>query len=881
MRISGSFYDVNNAQVTVTITTAATGNDITIGQDGLFFSGDPVRITQDAEKSTTALIETSCEVGLVSDRYMGDHLYAPNERSISVTVTRGNDTLFSGYVMPMTFSQPFSNPLEPFTVNCIDSIAALQYRTYLDANDSNYDAVKEAASTCRPFSDIILSLFPQGTPIYYDNSKGLDANSLDTMLGDVAVNELIFLGDEADDVVTKEEALESMLRYLDLHVMQRGNTVLIFDWDTLRNGATSWTDLRDGSSVTMTMTSETLTAEMHAAADTNISVGDCYNQVRLKCETEDGNELIVNPLDADSLTSRWSNKQLYMREWIGKTVDWGDYDYPDIITFRNWVIAGMPTQDAGNYKGNDWYLRVMESPHWTFWAYNKDNIDLTLQQMSFEYDADGNPINAYNVPYYLHAARNKPAIFQFGSAEFSPQDNEPVGKVDMSNYLYVSVGTPTANEYATAVENVNPIIEFTGPGGSSLSPVDDETTNYIVFSGSLTLQPPVDKVPYADIKAWMPDGHSRYFTDLPATGSAPQLQCRYYTNQFYNIERPNDPVDKTNYREANLYPPVTGTTQQGKYEYSRDYRNNDLITKLEILECELIIGNKRLIEKDIDADGNSTFQWVTLGQEPTVTEDGVTYPITTFSLGVNPAINDYIIGQERNIQNTVTVAMNLDVEGTAIPIRKSDNVSGGVIFRILGPIYTQWNVVTRRHPTWFRTEQFTSSDEPLLKYVQNVIIKDFKVTVHSDNALNDVIGDKDLIYISERTDDYLNVLDLEDMKIITQPTSEEAAALGVKNAPFVNAAMIASDGSPLREIYKASTQETDKPEKHYVDAYYREFSKPRVDMTTTLHGADVDRLGTYDSTPLGRSFTIKSTEHDVRMDRITCDMREIPQQPQP
>lgn len=876
MRISGSFYDVNNAQVTVTITTQGQGSDITIGQDGLFFAGDPVRITQDAEDSTTALIETSCEIGLVTDRYMGDHLYAPNERSITVTVTRGNDTLFSGYVMPMSFSQPFANPLEPFTVNCIDSIAALQYRTYLDANDDNYATVKDSASTCRSFADVILSLFPQGTPIYYDNSKGVDDQSLDTMLSDVAVNELIFLGDEADDVVTKEEALESMLRYLDLHIMQMGEDILIFDWDTLRNGATSWTDLRDGSSVTLDMDSVTLTSEMHAAADTNITVDDAYNQVRLKCETEDGNELIVNPLDADSLTSRWSNKQLYMREWIGKTVDWGDYDYPDIITFRNFIVANIATVDPDKYKGNDWYVRVMETPNWRFYIYNKDGITLDLQS-TIEYDDDGKPINQYKVPHYLSQVGNKPGIFQFGSVEFTPTDNAPVGKVDMSDYLYVSVHRPTAAEYDHNVDINSPMIEYTGTSGASLSPSDDETTNYLVFSGTLTLQPNVEKVPYADIMAWMPDGSSRYFTNLPLTGPVQDNRCRYYSNQFYNIEHPNDPVDKTDYREVSLYPPVIGSTQKYKYDYSRDYRNNDLVTKLEILECELIIGNKRLIETDIDADGNSTFQWVTLGQEPTVTEDGVTYPITTFSLGINPAIGDYIIGEEKSIQNTVTVDMNLNTEGTAIPIRKSDNVSGGVIFRILGPIYTLWNNVTRRHATWFRSAKFTSTDVPILSEVENIIIKDFKVTVHSDNALNDVIEDKDLIYISERSDAYLNRLDLDDFRIITQPTSEEAAALGIKNSPFSNAAMLASDGSPLRTIYKASTEEEAKPEQHYVDAYYRELSKPRVLMTTTLHGDDVDRLGTYDSTPLGRSFTIQSTEHDVRMDRITTTMKEIPQ----
>ena len=70
------------------------------------------------------------------------------------------------------------------------------------------------------------------------------------------------------------------------------------------------------------------------------------------------------------------------------------------------------------------------------------------------------------------------------------------------------------------------------------------------------------------------------------------------------------------------------------------------------MECELIIGNKRLIETNIDQYGNSTFKWVKIGSEPSITdEDGQSYKLTTFSLGVDPRIGDYIIGDEFSLQN--------------------------------------------------------------------------------------------------------------------------------------------------------------------------------------------------------------------------------------
>lgn len=116
----------------------------------------------------------------------------------------------------------------------------------------------------------------------------------------------------------------------------------------------------------------------------------------------------------------------------------------------------------------------------------------------------------------------------------------------------------------------------------------------------------------------------------------------------------------------------------------------DKYSKLPIIECELIIGNKRLVEYDMDEYGNSKFQWcpVNGGIETTyVDTDGQTktYLKQTFSLGVNPKIGDKILCTQFKLQNTVDYRFNIDAEGTAIPIKKSDNLSGAVMFRILGP----------------------------------------------------------------------------------------------------------------------------------------------------------------------------------------------------
>ena len=41
--------------------------------------------------------------------------------------------------------------------------------------------------------------------------------------------------------------------------------------------------------------------------------------------------------------------------------------------------------------------------------------------------------------------------------------------------------------------------------------------------------------------------------------------------------------------------------------------------------------------------------------------------------------------------------------------------------------------------------------------------------------------------------------------------------------------------TPLESIYNATTNETAKPEEHYIDQYYNEYSKPKLIMETDLH----------------------------------------------
>ena len=268
--------------------------------------------------------------------------------------------------------------------------------------------------------------------------------------------------------------------------------------------------------------------------------------------------------------------------------------------------------------------------------------------------------------------------------------------------------------------------------------------------------------------------------------------------------------------------------------------------------------------------GNSTFQWVTVGSEPVI--DGQVK--TTFSLGVNPDIGEEIIGTEFAIQNTIDYQLNIDVEGTAIPITRADAVNGQVTFRILGLINSLWNDITRRHPSFWRHTQWTEDAKPILAHVENIVIEDFECKLYSDNALNSNEGSDKLIYTSAEQNTYLNVKDDIKFDVITQLTSDECLSKGITTAANLNAAILTSDGLTLHDITNNITNETDVPEKHYINQYYVQYSVPKLIL-------ELDAWGEYNfwknfswSQFQNKKFSIIGQTQNVKMNITHLKLRQ-------
>lgn len=863
MYIHGDFRDVNNVLYSVHILS---DNDkikeLTIGENGLYFADSPISIETNIDDTFQTIIRRSASINLVTHDYIGNELFANNARNIKVNIYKEDLCIYAGFVEPNTFSQPFANGLEEFTINTTDALTTLQYYYYCNLKD--YQQAKKDASVKtfkemldKMLDDILNIDIVEGTGgcVYYDLSKGIAKGKESTIFSDCSMSELYLLGDEADDVWTNEEVLEQMLQYLNLHIIQDGLDYYIFDWNSIKNRRADWYNMTLQSSIKVNPLVIEMTGEMHSSNNTNLSISDVFNQVSLKCQLEAYEDVIKSPMDSDSLASLYNGKQLFMTEYISE----GNNINANAAFFN--MLHNRDTSYS-ECRTVDWYLQAMYNKNWNFVTPKGDITDLCEFSNNVY-------INQWKIPKYLKDNQIIPCLFKMGSVEKKPitKDNSPTSKIDMSSYLFISINGNGDDSEANhspsdlTLQNRSGMIEYIGNNsGGVFSPTDDATTNYLVFSGKLCLMP-IQKETDKYSTLINNDIGSYLYKTVPSDNNK---KGRYYTRKWY--------TSKDTYLNAiSLHPWTKDKANHDlQYNYTSKGDSTDKFCKLPVLECELLIGNKRLIETNIDVYGNSTFKWVEIGKEPIIDGDKV----TTFSLGINPKIGDKIIGDEFAIQNTIDYTMNLETEGTAIPITKADALSGAVIFRILGPVNLTWNDITRRHKTWFRHAKYVDNTKFVLSHLENIIIKDFECKIYSDQSGND--EDNDLIYMSNETDKFVNKKDDTEFKFITQLSSVECVQKGIKNSVNLNAVINTNTRTPLESIYNATTNETAKPEEHYINQYYLAYSKPKIIMETDLHDTDdISIQNIFHSDVLKRNFFVQSISRDLREASAHIKLKEI------
>lgn len=276
--------------------------------------------------------------------------------------------------------------------------------------------------------------------------------------------------------------MEEILKYLNLHIVQDGFTFYLFSWESVKGDERIyWRDLLTGASVTTARQTTDIVTGLVTDTDTTISVGEVYNKIMLTAKVESMESVIESPLDNDLLKSPYSNKQKYMTEYSS------DGEGSRALNAFDAMTHGQETSYSGGCV-TDWYVQMMNNSQWLFPKSGGANL-------MEEYCSEGR--NQHILPNWL-AKNQGAAIIALGKVEKKTdgKDNSPTSKVEMTNYLVVSVNGNCDDKEATTYPNTNslkagiPRAVYNGSmTGGVFSPTDEGTTNYIVLSGKLVLNP--------------------------------------------------------------------------------------------------------------------------------------------------------------------------------------------------------------------------------------------------------------------------------------------------------------------------------------------------------------------------------------------------------
>ena len=219
MRYFGTFKDRLDDDISVVIETPEEGNDIEIGEShyaDIQFAKDPVTISCNMDSTMDVIIFHTAEITLLTRSYLADSLFTGNDRDITVVISKDGQTLFSGFVEPNAFSQPYDHEWNQLQISCTDLLSTLQYQPYRNIKDLATWALWRKDADSITILDIIQLIFSKiakirNLKVLYDGSVKLYSYSDVLSVFDISIFEGLFLGDEYDDLKQSDEVLEMVL----------------------------------------------------------------------------------------------------------------------------------------------------------------------------------------------------------------------------------------------------------------------------------------------------------------------------------------------------------------------------------------------------------------------------------------------------------------------------------------------------------------------------------------------------------------------------------------------------------------------------------------------------------------------------------------------
>lgn len=838
---------------------------------GVMLSGAPALTESCADGVMDVLQTERLTLSLLTEGLVPD-LFCVNCREAPVLLTREREgvteVVFAGFVAPQTYAQPYNSALDTLELNCVDMLSALQYSKYRRCGTSGRgwqtlkrtacvrgigeiveEALQEVSRPLRVLSSLAGVDVEAAGEVVWDGSKRVGGVACHEAVG---VHELLFLGDSADEVWTDAEVVEELLRWQNLHVCQEGGGFRIYDWRSVTGSV-------EGA----------VRVETCHLADCNgqLTIPAVWNEIRVTSEVKAMNELMDDPLSDDSLLAVYGKYVRYCTEL------WSEGEGNSARNGLWCMVRGLsPTYEGTGMR--DWMMQIVRHPQWEL----RDT--LSADEVAAGVGQCGALHRLTSWTDRIHAM-----FVRMGCVERDGvvTDDSPQTSLDLKPYLVITVNGVDGGNVVSASSPKDADLRGAAPvavyrsrsAGGVLSPTDEGYVNYIAISGSLILNPTMDmSAPYASL-AGCENSSAMGVLMEKWNGTVPSRvngDGRYYTRKYW---KDDGGVDLSMGGGEGFYGYSGDGPEELEFEYSGVGDGTDRVSKLPVLQCMLVIGDKCVVETGA-SNSPEDFEWRDYRTLEECGGDEDVYYAQSFSIGVNPKIGDKIVGGKWDIQDNFDWTLGLsDAKGTLIPIRMSDRVSGSVEFRILGPVNMTWDVVARRHRTWFRSEQWTSNTVSVLGKLHSVMVESMGMKLLSSAPAGE---SGDLVYVSDTDERYVNVNDEVTMRVTSGLTRAEAEEHGVSAVAGLSTPVRLSDGGAVTEIEDVLGGETGKAEMLYVSQYYDMCHEPKLELELNVMDApgmsERGRLFSFGELP-GRVFFVRGVSRDVYGGTAVLRLREV------
>lgn len=934
MVYSGSFYDRQGRVVSVKIETvndsdADSGKVVDLNEGEIrFLASGALELTWEGEGVEDVLVRQSGVMRIDTREFLPDFFRA-DCRDARVTVTRkkGSDsrTMFVGYVLPRTYSQAYEEVMDTLEVNLISRLSVLQFLRWRGVGNAGVRYADEVAAcgeiSLREIVETCLvaasggdyrNYSPKDVPDFLELScpRMSEAEDALSALDGIKVSEALFMGDDEDGVWTLEEVLTEALRYLNRHIMEVGDNYVIFSWDDLKNFGHIFSVIG-------------YDAEGYGNGAT-LEIGEVWNRFRVVCDAGESEETVTAPLDDDALGSPFRRRAWYCTEYWqqkgGTTADLAGFFR---MCWRS-VLQGYPA----NTWRRDWWVRVMDARGWRFFQ--------TVGTRSGSREWNGSiPVDATQDAWLFYEQHNTAsgtwenkvpdrlvidggaALLEVSTAKTMAdrEDNSIPTDVDSAKYMVIGVGGEKTEEfpasylvYQEQLKEANAFWDRRALEGMpraaydgeavNLSPTDTETTRYVDISGSLILAPVKNCA-----QTW-----NAFMTQFP-----PSTNPEGYAGAFYNIpaNKITDGEDEKEmwlrrcYRQGEQPQQwYTGLAEQStsgadggagnpgldmfdssetRKMFKMDLCDSgfgpagiDSVSLVPVLRCMLVVGDKCVREREGGDGSPESYYWAQFKTLEECGNDFNEFVAQSFSVGFDPKLGDYLVGQEHRIKENAHFSLGIESKGTAIPVRAWDDVHGKVHFLILGPHAIGWRgkriVFNKYAGAWVTTPGDDAIN--VMNAVSAIWLKDFEINVISDNAGDDPLEDGEIVYTSDTSEKFVNEHEDVSFRICSALTAEERVSLGVRDVMYKGMAKDARTGRGVLSVYDG---ETGKPEQLFVDWHYRECSEPHIELTHCI----VDNVETHPMLQqwahraLPGEFYALGFDRDLQAGTVTLHLREI------